>query len=785
MAKKNSTKTATKEALSASEPRVINFGQWSGINFKEAPLGWKPLTYKPGESDLPDNFLMLQNNVITTSLKALETRLDTRPICTPPVLTETAIGPIPLEFTGVTYFYENKLFCACKSAEGFTPEGWDPDWMEHWDPDGIHLLTGAGNLINNVLLYYELDPNGETGSWHQVPVNDADRTDGRVLEITCIYSYGDNLIVLTKYQGEDTDEGHGKGEIFTGPLSDLEKTGVSSAKYVPNPTQAPTLIPMGELKQDNSAVPVSRITVVYCYSNKFGPTLVSPSSTISVNYTPVEFHAGRYLQIKGTCPTNMGITGVDIYCSLDENQDMIFIGHADVVASWQAGWIFNWFGSLNDTTQWTSVSLTVPTQNDTKGVDANYVRCHDGRLYFYGGSMPNRLYIGGDPGNELSISRGVGGAFVDLDPGTGLEINATHKFKTYNGASIVTIMCGNKNTSAVKRFNLLETNLTITNELQSKGYEAEEIANVIGCNSHWGSGVWADGLYSLSRYGLGVTTQQMEESNTLRVQYVSDAIQPVFTDRISALLSNARMIHCDEVIYFVLSVPDGENETPEHAGQHTGLDRIIFCYDINQKAWYTYSYENTSEKEILHIFNFDYERWWEGIGIVTPNRIDCIPLTGPKAEAPATFTSIIETGELGLRVPPQIYVWLAQLEFRFDYLCGELDFEVFGLDYYGREYKVYHHVSTKDPKTGEYAMCYEYPVWIRIDKNVETYRVRIKGKAHYRITHFMSKTYQQSSRIDIPYGYDSHVDYVGRHGKRIDDHHYLQNYNNLRDAIVT
>ena len=42
MAKKNSSKTATEKAQSASEPRLQVFTGWQGVNFAQAPLGWEP-----------------------------------------------------------------------------------------------------------------------------------------------------------------------------------------------------------------------------------------------------------------------------------------------------------------------------------------------------------------------------------------------------------------------------------------------------------------------------------------------------------------------------------------------------------------------------------------------------------------------------------------------------------------------------------------------------------------------------------------------------------------------
>lgn len=736
MAKKNSTKTATKEALSASEPRVITFRQWNGINIKEAPLGWTPLDPHFQQTDEPDNYLMLQNNVVTTSSKALETRLDTVSIASPP--SDSWV------FTGVVCLQEDNLMAAFSPASG----------------SGDEAIFGR-----------KVDDDPSENTWKRIPVSDVDRKSGVTLKITSINYYQSMLIVFTD-----------DAEIFVGELTSRYTTGVKSAKTVPNPTQAPTLTRMGSL----GAGTVTLIQVTYVYTNMFGPTLPCPNyGTMMLDANPVEWHAGKYLRITGSAPTGYNITGVDLYCTLDENQDAIFIGHVTLKDG--GNWAYNWLGALGqDTSQWTNVSLTLPTSNDTKGVDARYMNVHDGRLYFMGGNDPYRLYIGGDPGNELSVARGLGGAFVDIEPGTGLTVNNTHKFKTYNGASIVTLMCGNVNTSNVKRFNLLETNVTVTTELQSKGYMTEEVSNTIGCNSHWGSGVWADGLYAISRYGLAVTTQAMESSNQLRAQLVSDPVQPIFTDRMSDHLSNARMIYVDGVIYIVFSVPGGDNNDPDNINKHVGLDRVIMCYDIDQKAWYTMTYEDPdkTDEEILHVFQIDYQGYLEGIGIVLPSGIKLIPVTGPKSEEPPEFTSIIETGELGIRLPPQLYCYLAQIELRFDYIVGDLEVEVYGRDYYGRTYRVYKKITTKD-SSGEYRLIRNHPEWIRCDRLVETYAIRIKGKAHFRMTHFLSKTYQQSSKIDLVYGYDSLSDYMGHHDDIVEEHHYLDSYNNLREAIVT
>ena len=74
MAKKNSSKTATEKAIQSSEPRVMTYRGWQGVNFVDAPLTWNPLETgknKFRQTDLPDNFFMVQNNLVTTDTQAI------------------------------------------------------------------------------------------------------------------------------------------------------------------------------------------------------------------------------------------------------------------------------------------------------------------------------------------------------------------------------------------------------------------------------------------------------------------------------------------------------------------------------------------------------------------------------------------------------------------------------------------------------------------------------------------------------------------------------------------
>ena len=108
MAKRNSTKTATKEAMSASEPKVLALAGWNGVNFQNTspdslPSDW----FDSGERDTQTNMkpknLMIQNNVITTSDLSLETRPTQIPVW---------ILPEGYEFTGVAKLVGKYLYAA-------------------------------------------------------------------------------------------------------------------------------------------------------------------------------------------------------------------------------------------------------------------------------------------------------------------------------------------------------------------------------------------------------------------------------------------------------------------------------------------------------------------------------------------------------------------------------------------------------------------------------------------------------------------------------------------------
>ena len=699
--------TATQKAISSSEPRVTSLRQWGGINVLEKSPGWNPLESAFAEAnqvDLQDNFLMVQNNCLCTLSKSIETRDDDILI---------ASAPSGTEFTGVVCLQRDNLICAFSDGS-----------------IRVHVLGD------------------DADSWTPVPVEDPDASGRSGAQWTEIGYYADTLICLSN-----------EAECFIGALGTMTTEGVRSYRLVPEPTDAPTLSNKGDLKKGD----VSRIQVCYVYTNVFGSTMRSPIAVSYVSASPVEWSAAQYMRVSGTAPAGYGITGVDVYFTMDDSTEFAFAGHVNLEDG--GSWAYNWLGALADTSQWSNVSLEIPTENTTKGVNARHMTHIDGRLYFWGGDLEYRLWIGGNPGNELSVARGVGGAFVDIEPGTGTSVECVLKHKTYSASSIITVLCGNPNTEQVKRFNLLETNVTVTNELTSKGYMTEEVSNVVGCNSRWGAGVFEDGLYAVNRYGLALTTHAMEYNNQLKVGWVSDQIKPIFTDRLGKRLNNARLVYVDGIVHLVLGEEDSDN-----------LDPVIFCYDIGAKAWWTYTY-GTKEK-ILHVMAIDSQEFEEGCGVITPTRFALIPTTGPKLDTPPNFgTCYLETGELSVRLPPNESVWLEQVELDFDYFVGDIEIVVTGVDYYGRRFEVSKLVSYD-------TMVTNLQTWIRVGMIIRTYHIRIKGPARFRLFQILQKTYVQSSKINLVYGWDAVSEVRNHYDETGLDRHYLDSYNNLYHALV-
>lgn len=295
----------------------------------------------------------------------------------------------------------------------------------------------------------------------------------------------------------------------------------------------------------------------------------------------------------------------------------------------------------------------------------------------------------------------------------------------------------------------------------------EEVANVVGCCSYYGSGVWADGMYHLDRYGLMITTQQMEYASQVRSVTVSDAIQTIFTDRIAKNLDNARMLYVDDVIYIILA------EGTENAD----LDKVVFCYDIGLKAWYTFTYD-LDDNNPIHVFSLDYRGAEEGIGIITQDKVSYIPTTGEwDEELSGEYSTMLESGECSSSTPPTQWSYLCQLEFDFDWFIGEAEITIEGIDYYGR-----HIVVTKTISEDEIVNLKK--VYIRVDQKMISYHWSISGSCHYRLVDILAKVYPVSKKVGLVYGFDNSIGYTNRKGATSYVHRTIKSYNNLKEVIL-
>lgn len=550
-------------------------------------------------------------------------------------------------------------------------------------------------------------------------------------------------------------------------------------------------------------------TFFYTYTNKFGQTMWDTATMNDYGRTqppptewiyngntfkqanvmdnmyisPLLFNSLDYLTL-GFRNIPEDADGIDIYWAEKGSTDQIWIGHIEsgsfdklnegqpneeLVAT------FDWYGSLNDTTDWTNANLVGPDQDTTGGVPATMCTVIDNRLYFWGDLQhPERIYIGGTTFNELSVARGTGGAYIDISPGYGQVVHGAYKFKTQSGAAIVTILTGNRNTNDLKRFNLVQTNITVTSDLSETSFMAEEVSNVVGCNSDFGAVVAADGLYTVHRYGVTITTHAMEYNSQLKVEMISDAIEPLFDDRMASLFDNAHMIYIDDKLYIVLADPEYEEQ----------LDHVILVYDIGLKAWYTYTYPVLStEDKIISVFPIDYVRDNEGIGIVLKDRIGIIPTAGNTviSDALDPVEILIQTGELSTTNPLSQTSYVDQLEFRFDYFVGKVTIHLNGVDYFGRTIHIEKDISHDD-------VVRDLMEWMKVGRYLESYNITITGEARFHLTHFMGRVFVQNKRVHSVYGYDSHSShYRVEHGEKPGDHddwHEIKNYNDLHRAVV-
>lgn len=797
MAKKNSTKTATKEAMSASEPKVLTLAGWTGINFQNAAPGslgtqW----FDDGEADTqtsmkPKN-LMIQDNVITTSDLALETRPAQIPIWE---------LPDNEEFTGVAKLVGKHIYASV---------------IETSESNGVTTYT---ENLKCKMIDGDVSFTIGNASW-TISSEEYSQKAFHISDIQLVnYKGNRTLLVIDDVIGLDGEE---RGEYaplrYMTVMEDgtYSPDGLTLNKKLRDPVE---LIDRYTVTNGNDNHPVihvdgsdgqivSTIVVAFCYTNEFGSTVYSKFApythdSISINLTKSlqEFDYDNYLIIDGIFDVNKTHSdepipnGVDVYFTVNDNAYPVFAGHAEINKQTRQ-WSINYYGPFQDTGEWEIYNTTLPTENTTNGCRCRYARQIDGRIYFYGDKkFPERVYIGGNSGNELSCALGLGGAYIDIEPGIGTDVRAVHKFKTASGASIVTVLTTNVNTGMTQRFNIVETSVSITSSIATKTYMSEQVSNVVGTSSFHGSGVFWDGMYYIDRYGLKLTTQQMEYTSQLMSRNVSDPIKPVFTDRLASSMDNAYVLFLDGIIYISLAMNDPLDDA----------NNIIFCYDVDAKSWYTYSLVDDGTRiPILSMIPIDYytdaDKAYsgdvdgsEGIGVVTGSTMFLIPTAGRDLGkfqlkdsdgnwiAEKTIHPFIETADVAASIPAQGWCYLRQIELNFDWFIGDLDIIVEGYDIYGRAIKCVKKISREQ-------IVYNFQEWIMIGHRMRLWKITLKNsgdeRASFRLSNMQNKVYVYSKKVGIEYGFDSLNTFRTQHGEQRNQHTSINGYNNLARYLL-
>lgn len=718
-----------------SEPRIQVFKEFNGINFENVnrssgDIDIDVARYDDGDqTDLPMNYLFLQNNVATCSNKTMEVRDD---------LMTLFRAPDGVRFTGPAQV------------------------INSW----VYLAKSDGNIA--ICDLYNRYMGGEvveaTGNMTIVDHNEIGHT------WTSFEHYDDKLIALTQ-----------QNEIWT---ADTMSYTIENAIEVPDPTiqgLRSESNPNGWGVQGYNGLTISetadtththRINIALSYVNKYGPTRLSPITTFYVNIPMTEWGVlGTYpfASLSFDIIGGYGVMAAELYYSVNESTTMLLFDRYENTAVSDVDYTahYDWYGYTDATDMWTVANLVAPTENYTMGVHASRLTVIDGRFYFWGDhDQPQRLYIGGNPGNLLSISPGTGGGFVDVEPGTNESVRYVCKYKTQAGNSIVTMLCDSPNSHREKRFNLVENSVALSNEQSMKSWQAEQVAGAVGCKSYHGALVCQDGLYSVSRYGLALTTLTMEYNSQIRTTYVSDAIKPVFIDAVDKgrRLSNAMLLECDNVIYMALGTG---------SDQRGNLDNVLFCYDIGLKAWWTHTID--VDEPILGMFHIDWQDGREGIGIVTGRHVYLLPTTNTDDKSSnVRHRFLIETAQLSTQMPQQGWQYLSQLEFHFDYFVGNASIAIKMTDMFGRPIFI-------EKKLSEESEQFDYVVRMRIDQRVMSYVIIMTGIARFRLTHWLARVYTMSNKIGQVWGFDDSIWH--RSAGRV--HPTFKCYNDVRDAIFT
>lgn len=732
-----------------SEPKIQVFKDFAGVNFDMANWPGSGISVDTAitgddQTDLQMNYLTLQNNVMVTQNKTLETRDD---------LVTLFNAPANQVFTGPVCLIGDYLYAA-KFGSTMPSPG---------------MMVGFSYVPNSMSSPKTMSRNVDI-----IKRGNAD------LHWTSLSFYDGKLIALTEMG--DVWTGSWDTQLFPPEYTPTpeDMAGVQELKNaveVPDPQTSlyNKLSPNGylQINGSQSSTHPFRISIAYSWVNEFGPTAISPTYVFYANHPVTEWNSDCFLTISDTINTSYGIKAVELYYSTDNASTLLFLGRVDIGYG-SSSWRFDWHGYLDATSMWPTANLIAPTENYTKGAPASHMTVIDGRMYFWGQHTDashfvgygQRLYIGGNPGNLMSISPGTGGGFVDVEPGdSSVAIRHVCKYKTQSGNSIVTMLCDADRSRNEQRYNLVENSISLSNEQSMKSWQAEQVAGAIGCKGPDGALVCQDGLYTVNRYGLGLTTMTMEYNSQIRTTYVSDAIKCIFTDGLDndQRLSNAHMIECDGILYLALGAYQGDTE----------FNNVLFCYDIDAKAWWTYTLD--TNEDIINLFHIDNSLYREGIGIVTASHIYMLPTTNSDSTASAPRHGfLLETAQLSTQMPQQGWQWLSQLEFHFDWFVGSASIQVRMVDMFGREIKV-------DKTLSEQTRQNDYVVRMRIDQRVMSYVIRISGTARFRMTHWLARVYTMSNKVGQVWGFDDSVSHRSAGSVRPT----FKSYNDVRKAIFT
>lgn len=726
-----------------SEPQVQVFKQFTGMNIQENQADFDPSGISHDQADLQMTYMEIQNNVAVTSMKTLETVNKT--------VEKFLIPPTGTKFTGPIVNIGAYIYAATVNADSseyaiYRTEVLDPT---NWTKIEVKSAVSKPETIPG------------TTEWTWIGL-----VGGYIVALTAL-----NNIFISEYK-----ENEPINDLSFYPKIDSPKENkltIYADPWVYGRQYA--LYPRGSLKIKevtaiDEAPPADmqyRIGITYTLCNVFGPTEAAPIKYYWVNKPTTEWSSSCYLAIDHKADKADGFNAMEFYYVEGEAQDPAFFYRLEFdLDGPDPRMSFHWDGYNTNTDMWAIANLSVPTKNYTAGVEAKYATSIDGRVYFWGNvENPARLYIGGNPGNELSISTGTGGGFVDCDPGQGNRIKVVVKYKTQSGNNIVTLLCDNPNSQKEFRYNLVENNVSLSSEQSVKGWQAEHVSGAVGCKSPYGAVVAADGLYAVSRFGLALTTLTMEYNSQIRAQYVSDAIEPVFTDQIGNEFSDAVLIEMNDKLYLVFG-----SHAPESLGENY-LEGIIFCYDIDGKAWWTMTMQN--EDPIMSIVPLDYESAREGLLCLTKDYSSFIPLTKPDKPEDAPVDFYMQSGRIGVAQPLNGLQNLVQLEFRFDYFCGSMEIKLVGIDQLGRKVTTTKRINHETP-------IYNLAEYMRVDLKLESYTLSFRGKARFKMTHFMAKTFNLTNKRGIVWGFDSSQGLHSDNDIRV----YIKDYNDLKQAII-